>query len=104
MICELILAIALIIQTVTIGLLSREVSKLTAWKKAADPALRSVKQAIEDYPRIKNEVLDMRSILDNLPVDDLMAQAEFEKAYADGLASINNYSVEVAMKGGGERI
>lgn len=102
MVFELIISAALLLLTVCIGLLSREVQKLLVWKKAAELAMKSVRQAAEDYPRIKNEVADMRETLDALPVEDLVAQAEFEKAYADGLASINNYSVEVAMKGGGD--
>lgn len=68
----------------------------------AQKALSAVKQAADDYPRIANEVQDIRSTLEELPLDDLVAQAQFEKAYADGLENISTYSVEVAMRGGGD--
>lgn len=102
MLFEILILAALLAFSVSIAFLSLAVQKLTERLNAAEEALAGVKQAADDYPRIRNEVNDMRSTLDELPLDDLVAQAQFEKAYADGLESISTYSVEVAMRGGGD--
>lgn len=99
---EILILAALLAYSVSIVFLSRAVQKLTRRMNAAEESLAGVKQAADDYPRILNEVNDMRSTLDELPLDDLAAQAQFEKAYADGLENISTYSVEVAMRGGGD--
>ena len=64
--------------------------------------LNGVKPALEEMAKVQNEVRDMREVIDQLPIDDLMAQAEFEKNYADGLAAIAGYSYETAIGAGGE--
>ena len=82
--------------------LAREVNKLRERVRTAETALSAVKPALEEYPKLANEVRDIRETLDELPLDDLAAQAAYEKAYAESLEAINNYSVEVAMKNGGD--
>lgn len=102
MLFEILILFAVLANAVSLAALSRAVRNLAGRLDTAEAALESVKQAAEDYPRIKNEVNDMRDTLEELPLDDLVAQAQFEKAYADGLESISTYSVEVAMRGGGD--
>lgn len=102
MLFEILILAAVLANAVSLAVLSRAVRNHAGRLNAAEEALAGVKQATEDYPRIRNEVNDMRSTLDELPLDDLVAQAQFEKAYADGLENISTYSVEVAMRGGGD--
>ena len=98
-----ILLAAVLILGATVAFLTRRVLRLERQQETAQEALNGVKQAAADYPRISNEVRDMRETLDALPMDDLLAQAEYDKAFSDGLESISSYSVAVAMKGGGDR-
>lgn len=98
-----ILLAAVLILGAAVAVLARRVLRLERQQEAAQEALNGVKQAAEDYPRISNEVRDMRETLDALPMDELLAQAEYDKAFSDGLESISGYSVEVAMKRGGDR-
>ena len=86
-----------------VAVLARRVLRLELQQKTAQEALNGVKQAAEDYPRISNEVRDMRETLEALPMDELLAQAEYDRAFSDGLESISGYSVEVAMNKGGGR-
>ena len=64
--------------------------------------LNGVKPTLEEMAKVQNEVRDLREAFDQLPMDELMAQAEFEKNYADGLAAIAGYSYETAIGAGGE--
>ena len=80
----------------------REQKMLALKVKTIETALSAVKPALDEYPKIANEIRDIREVIDELPVDDLVAQAAYEKTYAESLEAINNYSVAVAM-GGGER-
>lgn len=77
-----------------------EQMKLAEKVRTMETALSAVKPALDEYPKIANEIRDIREVIDELPMDELTAAAAYEKAYAEGLEAINNYSVAVAMGGG----
>ena len=80
-----------------------EVQKLKLRLIVVETALNGVKPTMNEVANVLNEVRDMRETLDQLPIDDLLAQAEYEKSYADGLAAIAGYSYDKALGAGGER-
>ena len=102
MVFEISIFCWLALLTLCVLLLLRAVAKLAERVKTAEAALSGVKPTLEEHARLANEIRDIRDILEELPMDELQAQAAYEKAYAESLEAINNYSVEVAM-GGGER-
>lgn len=57
----------------------------------------------EKIRELEERVDALEEMAELLPLDELEAQAAFEKSYADALENLSNYSYDVAMKGGGER-
>jgi len=86
-----------------VAFLVREVMKLEKRLIVVETALNGVKPTMNEVANVLNEVRDIRETIDQLPIDDLLAQAEYEKSYADGLAAIAGYSYDVAIGAGGER-
>ena len=91
----LAVAVAVLFFVLTVYRLEKRVRTL-------EKALSGVKPVLEEHARLANEVRDIRAVVDELPVEEIVQQAAYEKMYAESLEAINNYSVEVAM-GGGER-
>lgn len=60
-------------------------------------ALAAWEPAVADYPRIANEVRDMRETLESLPLDDLQGAADADALLMKGMENIVNYSQTRAM-------
>ena len=89
----LAIAVAVLFSVLTVYRLAKRVATL-------EKALSGVKPILEEHARLANEVRDIRAVVEELPVEEIVQQAAYEKMYAESLEAINNYSVEVAMSGG----
>lgn len=90
------------LQCVICWLLACSVASLAKRVGIAEKALAAVEKSCECLPRLENEVRDMRETLDGLPLDELQAAADYDKALLDGLENIANYSLSEAMKRTGD--
>lgn len=102
MIFDICLLCWLALLTLCVLVLLRDMVTQAEQVKTLEKALSGVKPILEEHARLANEVRDIRAVVEELPVEEIVQQAAYEKMYAESLEAINNYSVEVAM-GGGER-
>jgi hypothetical protein len=81
---------------------AKEVCELTRRVETAERALSGVKPVLDGWANISNEVRDMRETMDALPLEEIQAAADYDKALMDGLENIANYSLSEAMKRTGD--